>query len=67
MLAIADPKKAEETRRLVSSLPSRHREKVRLVNPRSEIERLLTLTTYPYAIKNQRKARNAPSWGLWVP
>ena len=23
--------------------------------------------TYPYAIKNQRKARNAPSRGLWVP
>ena len=23
--------------------------------------------THPYAIKNQRKARNAPSWGLWVP
>ena len=26
-----------------------------------------TLATYPYAIKNQRKARNAPSRGLWVP
>ena len=25
------------------------------------------LATYPYAIKNQRKARNAPSRGLWVP
>ena len=25
-----------------------------------------TLATYPYAIKNQRKARNAPSRGLWV-
>ena len=24
-------------------------------------------STYPYAIKNQRKARNAPSRGLWVP
>ena len=23
--------------------------------------------TYPYVIKNQRKARNAPSRGLWVP
>ena len=23
--------------------------------------------TYPYAMKNQRKARNAPSRGLWVP
>ena len=23
--------------------------------------------TYPYAIKNQRKARNAHSRGLWVP
>ena len=30
MLAIADPKKAEETRRLVGSLPSRQREKVEL-------------------------------------
>ena len=28
ILAIADPKKAEETKRLVSSLPSRQREKV---------------------------------------
>ena len=28
---------------------------------------LPTLATYPYAIKNQRKARNAPSRGLWVP
>ena len=26
-----------------------------------------TLATYPYAIKNQRKARNDPSRGLWVP
>ena len=26
-----------------------------------------TLATYPYAIKNQRKARNAPRRGLWVP
>ena len=26
-----------------------------------------TLATHPYAIKNQRKARNAPSRGLWVP
>ena len=26
-----------------------------------------TLATYPYAIKNQRKARNAPSRGHFVP
>ena len=28
---------------------------------------VLTLATYPYAIKNQRKARNAPSRGHFVP
>ena len=27
----------------------------------------LFLANYSYAIKNQRKARNAPSRGLWVP
>ena len=26
-----------------------------------------TLATYPYAIKNQRKARNAPSRGHFIP
>ena len=26
-----------------------------------------TLATYPYTIKNQRKTRNAPNRGLWVP
>ena len=28
---------------------------------------LYMAATYPYSIKNQRKARNVPSRGLWVP
>ena len=50
----------------INLVPKHLRDKIFIFRAkRSEVK--LRLATYPYAIKKQRKVRNAPSRGLWVP